>query len=140
MEEKKIKGRKRHIAVDSMGNLLHVEVHAANEHDTMAGGRVTERAISKYDSIEVACVDLGYRGTTVNYIMIVLHKRVIVSGRISSEWAVIPKRWVVERTFAWFNGYRRLAKDFEISIASAENGIRIAHCSMLLRRLVAGAC
>ena len=50
------------------------------------------------------------------------------------KWKILPKRWIVERTFAWFNGYRRLAKDFEISVNYAKNFVMIAHSMVLLKR------
>lgn len=65
----------------------------------------------------------------------VCEKTIEISERISEKWQILPKRWVVERTFSWLNGYRRLAKDFEISISSAENYVMIAHSMLLLKRL-----
>ena len=135
MEEKKIKGRKRHIVTDTQGHLLHIKVHAANIHDTMIGYKVFEEALVKYPSLEGACVDAGYRKTTANYIKDVLNKTVMISEKIIPGWAVIPIRWVVERTFGWLNGFRRLSKDYEITIAAAENFIRIAHIAILLPRV-----
>lgn len=78
--------------------------------------------------------DAGYRKTCVEFITNVLNKTIDISERIKPGWAVIPKRWVVERTFAWLNHYRRLSKDYEISIQSAENNIMIAHAMILLKR------
>jgi putative transposase len=66
----------------------------------------------------------------------VLKKTIEISKRVSKSWVILPKRWVVERTFSWLNGYRRLAKDFEISVSSAENYVMIAHSMLLLNRLV----
>lgn len=135
MEEKKIKGRKRHIVTDKLGNLLYVKVHAANQHDTKAGVEVFEQACKKYPSLQGVSVDQGYKGTTENYIKNTMRKTVIVSKKITSDWLVLPTRWVVERTFAWFNGFRRLSKDYELSIIAAENFIRLAHISILLPRV-----
>jgi putative transposase len=64
-----------------------------------------------------------------------IQKTIEISERISQKWAIIPKRWVVERTFSWLNGYRRLAKDFEISISSAQNYVMLAHSMLLLKRV-----
>ena len=135
MVGKKIKGRKRHIVTDKSGNLLHIKVHAANQHDTIAGVQVFEEACKKYPSLKGVSVDAGYRGTTVNHVEKIMKKIVEVSEKITPDWIVLPARWVVERTFAWFNGFRRLAKDYEISIAAAENFVRIAHISILLPRV-----
>lgn len=134
MVEKKIKGRKRHIATDTLGNLLHVEVHAANIHDTKKGGGIFEEASKKYPTLKGACFDAGYRGTTVEYIQNVLHKKADISERITDRWAVLPVRWIVERSLAWLNSARRLSKDFEISTSSAANFVMIAFAMILLNR------
>jgi len=135
MVEKKIKGRKRHIVTDTQGHLLHVKVHAANTHDTVAGCTVFEEALKKYPTLQGVCADAGYRKTLEEYVRNVLKKTVEISERIKPGWAILPKRWVVERTFAWLNPFRRLAKDFEIAISSAENNVMIAHSMILIKRL-----
>lgn len=134
MVGKKIKGRKRHIATDTQGHLLYVKVHAANKHDTTVGGQVFEKALKKYPTLQGALFDAGYRGTTVDYVKDFLGKTAEISSRITDQWAVLPMRWVVERTLAWLDSTRRLAKDFEISISSEENFVMISHSMMLLRR------
>ena len=63
MEEKKIKGRKRHIVTDTQGHLLHVKVHAANIHDTVMGCKVFQEALIKYPRLQGVCADAGYRKT-----------------------------------------------------------------------------
>jgi putative transposase len=134
MEGKKIKGRKRHIVTDMEGHLLYVKVHAANIHDTTAGGQVFESALTKYPPLQGVCFDAGYRGTTIDYVKNVLGKRAEISSRITDKWAVLPVRWVVERTLGWFNSTRRLTKDFEIGTSSEENFVIISHSMMLLKR------
>ncbi len=123
---KKVKGHKRHIVVDILGNLLHVSVHAANCSDTVAGGPVMARAAEKHPSIEAFSGDAGYRGTAVKFVDETLGLVLHISTKIKDGWAVLPKRWVVERTFAWLGRFRRLSKDFEILTGTAENMIRIA--------------
>jgi transposase len=134
MVEKKIKGRKRHIVTDMQGHLLHVSVHAANTHDTVAGCNVFEEALKKYPTLLGVCADAGYRKTFEKFVQNLLKKTVEISARITPEWAVLAKRWVVERTFAWLNHFRRLAKDFEIALSSAENNVMIAHIMILIKR------
>jgi transposase len=134
MVEKKIKGRKRHIATDTQGHLLYVKVHAANIHDTTIGGKIFENTLAKYPTLQGVCFDAGYRGTTVDYVKNVLRKSAEIVSRITDKWTVLPIRWVVERTFAWLNSTRRLAKDFEICTSSEENFVIIAHSMMLLKR------
>lgn len=129
---KKIKGRKRHIVVDIFGNLLHVQVHAANIHDTKPAGKFVEAVSKKYPSIQKFSADAGYRGTAVDYVdnemQLILH----ISERITDPFAILPKRWILERTFAWLDNFRRLAKDFEILTERAENFIRIAMMKITL--------
>lgn len=134
MVEKKIKGRKRHIVTDTAGNLLHVKVHKANQHDTKAGGQVIEETLDRYPTLTGFCADEGYRKTCKEYVQKTLHKVFDISKKIKNEWTVIPKRWVVERTFAWQNLFRRLSKDYELYTISAENMVRISMIQLLLDR------
>lgn len=117
-----------------MGNLLHVSVHAANIHDTKAGAEVIKAALKKYPTIKGVCGDAGYRGTFVIEIE-ELGIKVDISERINPGWGILPKRWRVERTFAWMNNSRRLSKDYEITTESAENMVMISHIATLLNRL-----
>lgn len=133
--EKKIKGRKRHIVTDTQGHLLHVVVHAGNKHDTSTGAQVFEEAINKYPTLEGVSADSGYKGTTKEYIENVLKKIITISTKIPNTWSILPKRWIVERTFSWFNGFRRLSKDYEYTIKSAETMVMISHLILLLNRI-----
>jgi putative transposase len=135
MGGKKIKGRKRHIVTDTMGHLLHVRVHAANIHDTVAGCHVFEEALKGHPSLAGVCADAGYRKTMEKFVKDILHRTIEISQRIVPGWAVLAKRWVVERTLAWLNSSRRLSKDYEITIKSAETMIMISHSALLIRRL-----
>ena len=108
-EEKKIKGRKRHIVVDTLGNLLAIVVHAANMHDTKSGILAAETAYKIYPAIRSFCGDAGYKGTFETQVMERIGVGVDISEKITSEkWEIIPKRWIVERTFfmikqfSWF--------------------------------------
>lgn len=135
MGGKKIKGRKRHIVTDTQGHLLHVKVHAANIHDTVSGRGVFEEALKKHTTLKGVCADAGYRKTMEEFVTQVLKKTIEISARITPGWAVLAKRWVVERTFAWLNHFRRLSKDYEISTNTAENFVMIAHSMILIKRL-----
>lgn len=131
---KKVKGRKRHIVVDVLGNLLHVQVHAANLHDTVGACEVLRRCAEKHPSLQAFSGDAGYRGTAVRYVNDTLGMTLHISEKIKDGFAVLPKRWVVERTFAWLGSFRRLAKDVEILTATAENMIRIAMLKLTLAK------
>ena len=130
-----MKGRKRHIGVDIEGHLLHVEVTAANVADTMMGGYVIESVITKHPTVEAASADAGYRGNTVHYAEILLDTLVHISTKIRDTFAVLPKRWNVERTFAWITSERRLSKDYEVNPRHSENMVRIAMLKKTLGRL-----
>jgi putative transposase len=135
MGGKKIKGRKRHIVTDIEGHLLHIKVHAANIHDTKAGCDVFERAKEKFPTLEGFSADAGYQGSSVEHVEKKMGLKIEISKRIKDGWAVLAKRWVVERTFAWINNFRRMAKDFEILTCSAENFVRISMIQIMLDKL-----
>lgn len=136
MGEKKIKGRKRHVATDVLGNMLAVQVHTAQQADTSQGWEVCDRVAEKYESVEAFCGDQGYQGTTVEFVENLLGLRLAITAKPAQGFQVVPKRWIIERTFAWLGGFRRLAKDFEILTRSAENMIRIAMIKITLAKCV----
>jgi len=134
MAGKKVKGRKRHIVTDTMGNLLSAVVHAANIHDTKSGINPAKLAFAAYPSIKKFCGGDGYRKSFEKEVA-KLGLSVDISKRIKPQFEILPKRWVVERTFAWFNSFRRLAKDYEITTSSEEANVIISHSCVLLKRL-----
>ena len=134
MVEKKVKGRKRHIVVDTMGNVLAVCVHAANIHDTKSGINPAHKAFEKHPTIERFCGDEGYRKSFEGDVSGRLGLGVDISKRIKPGFEVLPKRRVVERTFSWANHSRRLSKDYEIKTEYEENIFMISHLHTLLKR------
>lgn len=119
-----------------MGNLLSVVVHAANIHDTKSGILTARKALQKYPSIKGFCADAGYRGTFVSDVQSELHCPVDISEKIKPHaWEKLPWRWVVERSFAWMNSSRWLAKDFEITVPSQKSMVIISNATILLRCL-----
>ena len=117
-----------------MGHLLAVTVHAANIHDTVAGGEVFKKVLERYPTIKGVCADAGYRKTFETAVC-ELSRTVDISERIKPVgWEILPKRWRVERTFAWLNGSRRLSKDYEIRSSSAASMVVISHISTLVKR------
>ena len=135
MGGKKVKGRKRHIITDIEGHLLHIKVHAANIHDTKAGCDVFERAKEKFPTLEGFSADAGYQGSSVDHVEKEMGLKIEISKKIKDGWEVLAKRWVVERTFAWINNFRRMAKDFEILTCSSENFVRISMIKIMLDKL-----
>ena len=126
---KKVKGRSRQIAVDIEGNIWNVQVHSANVHDTVGGCDLINKCLEGLPSVQAVCADAGYRGTFVAHVKARWGKVVHISEKIKDGFAVIPKRWVVERTFAWLNGNRRLSKDYEKTTSSSECMVLIANIS-----------
>jgi putative transposase len=137
---KKIKGRKRHIVTDTVGNLLEVVVHAADIQDRdgakLVLNKLTEPTIERLQKI---WADGGYRGKLIDWVKdqleIVLE---IVSRDLNQPgFQVLPRRWVVERTFAWLGRYRRLSKDYEKCTKSSEGVVYIASIHTMIKRLAA---
>jgi len=132
---KKIKGRKRHIAVDTEGNLLAVIAHSAGIQDRVAARAVMMRLFCNFETITKIFVDGGYTGKLIGWAKEMFGYDVEVVKRDQlHRFKVLPKRWIVERTFAWLNWSRRLSKDYELHHTSAETIIHIAFAHMLLRR------
>lgn len=117
-----------------MGNLLCIHVHSANIHDTKGGVFTFEKALFYYPSIQGVCADGAYKKHFKNIFEEFHNLNVDISERLTYTFQVIPKRWRVERTFSWFNNYRRLSKDYEISCSSAETMCYISHLATLLNR------
>jgi len=132
---KKIKGRKRHIAVDTQGNLLAVIVHSAGIQDRVAARALLMRLFRLFTTLQVVFADGGYRGSLIDWAKQMFGYTVQVVKRTEQHrFQVLPKRWIVERTFAWLNWSRRLSKDYELHHTAAETIISIAFAHQLLRR------
>ncbi len=104
-------------------------------HDTKAGICPARKAVKKYPTIQRFCADAAYRRSFEEDVQEQLGLGVDISEKIKPhEWEILPWRWIVERTLSWLGHSRRLAKDFEISVSSAEAIIYISHLHTLLRR------
>lgn len=109
-------------------------VHAANESDTTSVCPVLAKASQKHKTIKAFSGDQGYYGTAEEFASNELKLTLHISSSTEAGFVVLPKRWIVERTFAWLGNYRRLAKDFEILTSPAENMIRIAMLKITLAK------
>ena len=134
---KKINGRKRQVMVDTLGLVWGVFVHAANQSDTMMGCELIKQAKEHLTELKKILVDAGYKGTFINTAIQELEVEAEVSSRPATQKGFVPlaKRWVSERTFGWFNFFRRLSKDYEHTTKSAESMILLANCTVVLQRL-----
>jgi transposase len=134
---KKVKGRKRHIATDTAGNLLDGLVLPAHVQDRDGAPDLIERCRDAYPTLGRFFADGGYAGQKLAAAIAHIDRLVIEIVRRSDahRFVVLPRRWVVERTIAWLNRCRRLAKDWETSIASAEAWLIIASIRRMTRRI-----
>jgi transposase len=133
---KKIKGRKRHIAVDTQGWLLAVIVHSAAIQDRAGARAVLTRLFATFSTLTTVFVDGGYTGKLLDWAKQMFGWTVQVVKRTDAHrFVVLPKRWIVERTFAWLNHFRRLTKDHEILPQSSETFVMIAMIHLALRRM-----
>jgi putative transposase len=110
-----------------------VHVHAGNLADTKEGCTLADQAMSRLSTVKAWNADAGYRGSFVEHLQTRWQTPVHISQRIVDGFAVLPRRWVVERTLAWFNGQRRLSKDYEKTTASSRAMIFIAAFARNLR-------
>jgi putative transposase len=137
---KKVKGRKRHIVVDSQGLLIGALVTEANASERLGAIVVLHEAGEELSTLKVVWVDSGYSGK--NFAQAVQQVcgeqvRVEVIERHSKAFEVLPKRWIVERTFGWLNRFRRLSKDYELYTEASEAMIYGSLIRLMLRRLTA---
>jgi transposase len=136
---KKTKGRKRHVAVDSNGWLLAVLVTAASVQDRDAGHRLLALLRERFTTITLVWADGGYAGRLVTWATAVLALAVTVVKRTDDVrgFVVLPRRWVVERTFGWLCRHRRLVRDYERRPEHHEAMIWWATTAIMTRQLVA---
>ncbi len=110
-------------------------VHSAGIQDRVAARAVLMRLFRRFDTIQTVFADGGYTGTLINWAKDMFRYSVeIVKRNQQPLFQVLPKRWIVERTFAWLNWSRRLSKDYELCHTSAESMIHIAFAHQLVRR------
>jgi putative transposase len=133
---KKINGRKRHIIVDTLGLLLAIVVHEAGIQDRDGAKSVFMQLLGEFPRLKLIWADGGYAGKLIEWVYMVGGWTLEIVKRTGKGFAVLPRRWVVERTLAWICRYRRMSKDYERLIETSENMIRIAMIQLMLRRLV----
>ena len=135
---KLVKGRKRHIVTDTEGHLIGLRVHPADIQDRDGAVGLLASIRILYPWLRHLFADGAYAGDKLTGALAELGCwtiEVIRRCDTAKGFEVLPRRWVVERTFAWLGRCRRLAKDFEATIASAVAWILVAHIRMLTRRL-----
>jgi transposase len=157
---KKLSGRKRHILVDTMGLVLKVVVHVANIQDREGVRLLLEPLKGTFPRMKKVWLDVGYSGKGRQWIEqemgweaeIVKHswtglRGVWVPQGTEVNWAeiippgfhILPRRWVVERTFAWIGRYRRMSKDYEYLPSSSESMVCLTMIRLMVKRLAKAA-
>ena len=140
---KRIKGRKRHLLVDTLGLLIVVIVHRADIDERQGAKYLLNRLLKRmvdFKRLKIFFADQGYSGQTMKDWVANTFKRwgcrlEIVKKIHKKAFKALPKRWIVERTFGWLNLYRRLSKDYETDTKSAETMIHIAMIQIMLKKL-----
>ncbi len=134
---KKIKGRKRHLVVDTQGNIVSNIVHVANIHDSKGAHLVMKNLKENIHGIQTIIGDGGYRGQLIEAAKMKYNYDLQISPKINatSIKKVSPKRWVIERTFSWLENFRRLSKDFEYLMESSQAMIYLASLKLLLNKI-----
>jgi putative transposase len=135
--EKKVRGRKRHILVDTTGNLLRVVVHRADLQDRDGAYYVFEDIKDLHPTLAKVWADQGYSGELGADLLEQYGILLEIVEKLPEQqgFVVLPRRWVVERTFAWLGRYRRLSKDYEQRVEYSETWVYIASISRMLRKL-----
>jgi putative transposase len=135
---KRIKGRKRHIVTDTEGSLIALLVHTADIQDNHGAVPLLRWLGRRFPDLRHIFADRVYRGPKLLGALADLGRwtiEIVTRSQSVGTFKPEPRRWVVERTFAWLGRNRRLAKDFEATIASAEAWLMIASVRLLVRRL-----
>jgi len=135
---KKVKGRKLHALVDTEGFPLRVVIHSAGIQDRDGAALVLDRIRQRFNWLELVWADGGYNARQVHEAVArqpCLRIEIVKRSDAMKGFVVLPRRWVVERTFSWFGRNRRLAKDYEGLAASVTSFVMLAAIQLGLRRL-----
>ena len=136
---KLIKGKKRHILVDMQGLLLHAIVHSAGVQDRDGGIWLLATLFGQFPFLAKLFADSAYAGpifdTALNKVLPNLKTEIVRRSDRAKGFVPLPKRWIVERTIAWLNRCRRLAKDWENLNRSALAFLKLASIRLMLRKL-----
>lgn len=134
---KKLKGRKRHIVVDTLGLIMVIVIHAANIHDSVGAKAVMRSLKDRYlTGIKKIFADGGYLGELIDWVMIQLGWTLeVVKRNETGTFKVLPKRWIVERTFAWLSFHRRMSKDYERLPESSIAFIQLSMIRLMVNRI-----
>jgi putative transposase len=134
---KKVHGRKRHVAVDTCGLLLDILVTPASTQDRDGGRRLLWRLRRHLPTIQLVWADAGYAGKLVTWAqqVLTLTLQIVRKRQGVHHFEVLPRRWVVERSFSWLGKYRRLAVDYERKPEHHQAWVQWAMVRVMVKRL-----
>ena len=134
---KRIKGRKRFLIVDTLGLILSVMVMRASLSEPAGGVEILDDINQRFPTIKKVWADSAYGGELVTYVQQWCHfvLEIVRPAPDQKGFQVQPKRWIVERTFGWFNWDRRLSKDYEKTVESSEAMLKISAIRLMLKRI-----
>ena len=140
-EEKKTTGVKRHVCVDTLGLIWGLEITQARISDTKGSMVAVAKAQDAAPTLELIWADSAYRGL-VEFALLLYGIIVSIVSRPDGAvgFVLLPKRWVVERTFGWLTRWRRLNRNYEHTLASSEAVVQIAMIGIMTRRLAKMRC
>jgi putative transposase len=131
-------GRKRHLLVDVLGLVLMVVVHAASVQEQDGAKLVLERVRGRHPRLQLIWADAGYHVQwLIDWVQSTCHwvLEIVKRPEGSKGFVLLPRRWVVERTFGWLSHYRLLSKDYEVLPRNSEAVVYVAMIHLMLRRL-----
>ena len=134
---KKIKGRKEHIVVDTLGLPMSIAVHEANLHDSKGAPKAVQKLEHKFPRLKRILADGGYQGSLGDWVAERFGwdlEVVLRPDDCPSRFPVLPKRWIVERSFAWLENFRRLSLDYEYLAETAEAIVQLAFSVIMLNK------
>jgi putative transposase len=137
---KKVLGRKRHVAVDTLGLILAILITPAATQDRDAAKNLIRFLVIMYGRLQILWADGGYLGALVQWVKQLrpfgkLRLEIVRRSDRAKGFQVLPKRWIVERTFGWLTKSRRLCRDYEVRLDHSEAMIRICMIRLMLNRL-----
>lgn len=132
-----MKGRKRHLLVDTLGLIWGLIVHGADVQGRDGARLVVKSASKNLPKLQIVWADGAYAGQLIEWVKQTCGWLLTIVKRSddAAGFEVLPKRWIAERTFGWFNWYRRLSKDYEELVPNSEAMIRVCMIHRMLRHL-----
>mgnify|MGYP006304263663 CR=1 FL=1 len=135
---KKVKGRKRHILLDTVGNILDVIFHAASVQDYQGGKALLRKVVETVDDLQKIWADgICGHGGLIEWVRetLAIILEIVKRPEEQQDFQVLPRRWVIERTLGWLGRYRCLSKDYEHCLENSEGMIYIASIPTMLKRI-----